>query len=232
MASVLAAGPGAGLSHVDAARLWGIWRASRGSDVVHVVSATPRRNVPGVRVHRARNLSRSDITSRAGIPVTTVSRTLLDLGDMLTPYQLAYVIHEADFRNWLDVEQLQELIASHSGRAAVTTLARALDLNASGSAGTRSFLEDRFLAMLDRRGIAPPLVNVQVELPDGPSIEVDMVWPAARVVVEVDGPGHDRAPSRARDQARDARLASAGWHVIRCRSGAFSAAVRQLLAQL
>jgi hypothetical protein len=40
--------------------------------------------LPGVQVHRARNLAREDMTRKDGIPVTTVERTLIDLTDMLT----------------------------------------------------------------------------------------------------------------------------------------------------
>ena len=53
LAAVLAAGEGAALSHLAAARLWNVWRrAVRGIDVL----APRRRQVKGVRVHTARRL--------------------------------------------------------------------------------------------------------------------------------------------------------------------------------
>src|SRR3954464_10382713 len=96
MAAVLAAGEGAALSHLSAAKLWNAWRrVVRGVDVL----ASGRRRVKGVRVHICRRLDPRDVTEHRGIPVTTVPRTLVDLSAVLSAHQLANVIHEAAFRN-------------------------------------------------------------------------------------------------------------------------------------
>ena len=59
LASVLACGPGAALSHRAAAALWGL-RPSLGTAEVTV--GTTARRVPGVRVHRSRTLEPKDVT--------------------------------------------------------------------------------------------------------------------------------------------------------------------------
>jgi very-short-patch-repair endonuclease len=84
----------------------------------------------------------------------------------------------------------------------------ALNAHASGSAGTRSYAEDRFLETW--RG-PEPLVNTK--------IEVDMYWPAENRVVEIDGPGHERERTRREDAARDEALRAAGKTVLRIPSG-------------
>jgi very-short-patch-repair endonuclease len=46
-------------------------------------------------------------------------------------------------------------------------------------------------------------------------VECDFVWPAHRLVVEVDGPHHLTRETRRNDLARDRRLTGAGWRVLR-----------------
>jgi very-short-patch-repair endonuclease len=43
----------------------------------------------------------------------------------------------------------------------------------------------------------------------------DCCWPAARLVVECDGPSHDTPAGRLHDARRDVRLQNAGWRVLR-----------------
>jgi very-short-patch-repair endonuclease len=91
-------------------------------------------------------------------------------------------------------------------------LTKALELNARGSAGTRSALEDRFLELVLANGLPEPEVNVMVE-----GYEVDFL--SDRLVVEIDGPGHTRARARREDRERDARLRAAGHAVRRVDGG-------------
>src|SRR5438094_5302859 len=67
MAAVLAAGPGAHLTHRGAAGLWGLRRSE-------ALEVTTTRHCcrPGLIIHRA-TLSPDEITTRADIPVTTVA---------------------------------------------------------------------------------------------------------------------------------------------------------------
>jgi very-short-patch-repair endonuclease len=86
-----------------------------------------------------------------------------------------------------------------------------LEAHANGSAGTKSDLEDAFLARVRRAGLEEPLVNVHV-IHD---IEVDFHWPDRRLCVEVDGGGHTRPRTQHEDARRDARLRAAGYDVLR-----------------
>jgi hypothetical protein len=142
--------------------------------------------------------------------VTTVPRTLVDLSDVLTPHQLANVIHEAAFRNLFDEGAVHAAIDRANGRHNLHVLARALALNRAGSAGTRSELEDRFLALTSKSGLPEPLVNTHIE-----ELEVDFHWPQLSLVVEVDGPGHTRPRSQREDRERDASLRAAGHTIVR-----------------
>jgi hypothetical protein len=205
MAAVLAAGQGAALSHACAAKHWRIWRGR--VDGIDVIVPGQRRARKGVRVHRTRALDRRDVTIHRGIPITTPARTLVDLASTLTRYQLANVIHEAAFRGLFDEARTRAAMARAPGRH-TATLHAALHAHASGSAGTRSSAEDRFLETWQG---PEPLVNTK--------IEVDMYWPAENVIVEVDGPGHERERTRAEDRRRDEALRKAGKTVVRIPSG-------------
>lgn len=208
MAAVLAVGEGAALSHLSAAMLWEIWRRPvLGSDVV-----TPWRRKPqvGIRVHTRRRLDPHDVAVRDGIPVTTVARTLVDLTDVLSAHQLANVIHEAAFRKRFDPRAVRAAAGHAHGRKRLHVLHAALALHEAGSAGTRSRLEDRFLALLHANDLPEPLVNVRMH-----NIEVDFRWPALRLCVETDGDGHRRPRTRRDDHSRDGALSAAGYQILR-----------------
>ncbi len=214
MAAVLAAGEHAALSHLCAATLWRVWR--RGTNGIDVVTPDRRRSRPGVRIHGSRILDPTDVTKREGIPVTTVPRTLVDLADVMTAERLANVIHEAAFRNVFDARATREAINRAHGRRGTSVLARALAAHESGSAGTRSSLEDRFLALVRQARLPEPQVNVHVPA-GGQEIEVDFHWPDRRLCVEIDGPGHGRPRTQHEDRARDEALHRAGHRVVRLR---------------
>jgi very-short-patch-repair endonuclease len=212
MAAVLMAGEGAALSHESAALLWRVWR--RAARRIDVVAPHRRRSAPGIRIHHARRLHPRDVTVHDNIPVTTVARTLVDLTDELTAHQLANVIHEAAFRKRFDERATRTARRRANGRHNLTRLDAALDAHASGSAGTRSDLEDRYLAALHAAGLPDPLVNTHVKTPSR-DIEVDLHWPHLKLCVEIDGPGHGRPRTRQEDEARDAALQTAGHEVLR-----------------
>ena len=208
MAAVLAAGEGAVLSHLAAATHWRIWRRKvTGIDVTVPGQRRPR---AGFTIHRCRCLDRRDVTIHQGIPITTPARTLVDLASTLTAPQLANVIHEAAFRNRFDEAKTHEAMTRAQGRP-LTNLHAALQAHAQGSAGTRSDLEDRFLA--NWQG-PEPRVNTRVH-----GIEVDLHWPDENLVVEIDGPGHKRPRTQHEDEQRDRRLQENGMRVVRIPSG-------------
>jgi len=205
-AAVLAAGEGALLSHLSAASLW---RASRWAvPAPHVLTPGFQRPIDGVVLHRYRQLDPLDVVVHRGIPVTTVARTLVDLTDVLTAHQLAYVMHEAAFHQRFSVQATRAAMARANGRRNLGALEKALALHRAGSAGTRSALEDRFLALVHE--LPEPLANTECE-----GEEVDFRWPGHSLVVEVDGPGHNRPGQRRIDARRDRKLRAAGYTVLR-----------------
>lgn len=229
MAAVLACGRKAALSHTSAAKLWGIWRGAESG--THVVVPGCIRGPSAVHVHRSRTMAPSDQSLRGGIPVTTVSRTIVDLASMLTAEQLANVIHEAAYRRLLSVRGVRAALRRTQGRRWNRRVEAALEAHLTGSSGTRSTLEDRLLSVMSSRGIPPPAVNRRLSV-SGSLIEVDFVWPQAKLCVEIDGPAHDRPRTKREDRLRDSLLRSAGYEVVRLRAEHLDQDGYQLAAEI
>ena len=206
LAAVYAGGEGAVLSHLSAAALW---EARRVVPFVTDVLAPRRRRPKGpVRVRECRNLDPRDVTTRCGVPVTTVARMFVDLTDVLIAEDLANVIHEAAFRRRFDPHATREAMQRASGRRNLHVLDHAMHLHEQGSAGLKSGLERAFLSLIDE--LPEPLLNVHVE-----GVEVDCAWLEQRVVVELDGPAHTRPRTQREDALKQRILAAAGYTGLR-----------------
>ena len=208
LAAVLAGGPEAVLSHRSAAALHG-FRPAGGTKVDVIAKGADQ---PGIKVHRTRSLDDQDITTRRGIPVTTVARTLVDLAGVVPRDHLYRALREADRLRVLDVQALEaSRIRTRNGpgdRALKEALA---ELKAMATTLTRSALEDAFLALLERSGLPAPSVNTYIE-----GMQVDMLWREQRVVVETDGWAfHNTRHAFEEDRTRDAHLTAAGYRVLR-----------------
>jgi very-short-patch-repair endonuclease/predicted transcriptional regulator of viral defense system len=210
MAAVLAHGPRAVLSHWAALALWGLRPyARRAVDVT--VPARGRRSSDRIAVHNVRALDPRDCTRREGIPVTTVARTLLDVAEIARPQELRHALEAAERRELLDTREIDALIARSPGRRGVAALRAAIADLVGPSPWTRSELERRFLTLVREAGLPEPQCNVLVE-----GVLVDTVWPAARLIVELDGYGFHRGRAQFEsDRRRDAALLLAGYRVIR-----------------
>jgi predicted transcriptional regulator of viral defense system len=166
IAAVLACGEGALLSHRSAAEHYGIRPKHPGAIHVTIPPGThPRR--PGIKVHRRSGLTPA---RRAGIPLTGVVDTLVDLATLLTLPELERAVNEAANRDLVHPERLREALTAMPRRAGVRTLATLLDRDTYTV--TDSILEQRFLRIARRAGLPKP--QTQRRLGGG---RVDFVWP-------------------------------------------------------
>lgn len=211
MAAVLAAGPGAVLSHLSAALLWRLSPWPRSSiDVI----APAKRQIRGVLVHRC-SLGPDERTELDGIPVTGLSRTLFDCAGVLPPYRLEKLLQEAEFRRLTDSLSLDDLLARHPGHRGVARARSVLERGRFGASVTREEMELRFLKLVDDFGLPSPVVNGLIRA-GGRDHEVDTHWPASMLIVELDSrSAHFTGHAFEGDRARDRALRVAGWTVIR-----------------
>ena len=204
MAGVLSC-PGAVASHGSAGFLWGI--VARPPAVDLIVGRDHGRR-PGIRAHRSR-IAPDQITKIEGIPVSTISRTLLDLASALNGRELEQAVAGAE-RAHVSRRELLELMARSRNRVGMPRL-RALLEHTGQLPLTRSEAEDRFLALIRKGELAPPEVNATLA-----GYEVDFAWRDERIVVEVDGFAFHSSRSRFEsDRRRDAKLAAEGFLVMR-----------------
>ena len=188
MGAVLACGDGAVLSHRAAAALWRLSPPAAGPVDVTVPRKGGRSQRPGIRFHRSTTLTQPQTTRRANIPVTTPARTLLDLRACATVEELGRARRQAEVLGYRldDAAELEP------------------DL-------TRSELERRFLRLCDRAALPSPEANARVG-----AYVVDFLWRHLGLIAETDGYRYHRGRATfEHDRARDAKLAAAGYEVLR-----------------
>lgn len=215
MAAVLACGTGAVLSHRSAAVLWGLCpRRGDAVDAVNTVDVTITRGHrgrrQGIRVHRVSMLPRNEVTRHEGIPVTTPSRTLLDLAGAACARDVERAVAQATRSKLADRAELMELVVHYSKRRGAPVLRALLEAGAD-PAFTRSEAEEHLRRLIDKAQLPSPETNTKVGRD-----EVDFVWRAQRLVVEVDGFAfHSSRASFEEDRRRDSRLVALGYRVVR-----------------
>jgi very-short-patch-repair endonuclease len=208
LAAVLACGPDAVLSHHAAAAVWDLRPHPQGAIDV---SVPIRRVHDGVRFHVVAPLAPADRTTLDGIPVTALASTLLDYAEIARARQLAAALEAAQQREILDFRTIESMIARHPGRRGLKPLAAALAQLRDDLPWTHSQTEHRFLELIAAAGLPAPRTNVLI---DGDT--VDCMWPAQRLVIEVDAfRTHGSRPRFETNRRRDIRLQIAGWRVVR-----------------
>ena len=206
MAAVLAAGPGAVLSHASAASLWEIRPSAAARIDVSVRSKGGRGKRPGLRLHRATHLRDDEVTEHQAIRVTTPARTLLDLASSLPRRALERALDEAEVRHLYDRHALQAIAAAHAGERGAAALKQALADDGELTL-TDSELEELMFALCDAHGIERPKPRTWVA-----GLRVDFVFQTSRLVVETDSWAYHRTR---RAFERDAILARAGYRTLR-----------------
>ena len=220
MAAVLASGVGAVLSHRSAGQLWGIVpRSASYPEVTRPAGFRPRH---GIRAHLG-DLPGDETEVVEGIPATAIWRTLLDLAWLLATDEdataavrtLERARNEAESRGLTGVRSLPDLLERYPRRRG-NGLLRQLLAKGAAAGVTKGELEERFLALLDRERIPRPRLNADLDLGGGRFIEIDCLWAAGRVAVELDSRAfHDRSLTFESDRARDRRLTARGWKPLR-----------------
>lgn len=211
-AALLAVGGTAALSHLSAAVLWGLLPPDPGGGPIHVTSATDHRPcLDGIVVHRSRILTGADIRVRAGLPVLSPARALLDSAELVTERRLELAVDRALVDGILRPHEITELLARTNGRRGGPLLRAQLARLSDGPTLTRSEAEEQFLALIRQAGLPRPLVNSRVQ-----GYEVDFYWPRERIAVEIDGfRFHSTRRAFEHDRRKDAVLLAAGISTLR-----------------
>jgi very-short-patch-repair endonuclease len=208
-AALLACGERAFLSHLTAAFIWGL-RKRHPVDVEVSVVGRYRASSKGIRVHRIGEIERQEVRHEEGLWVSSPARAVLEIAATLSPREVAAAIDEGLAKKVLKRRELDDVLARHRGRRGAGRLASVL----AGGAGrviTRSQAERAFLKLINDARLPHPEVNQ----PFG-RWELDFVWPAHRLVVEIDGYDFHSGPRAFhRDHEKDLAVHDAGLGLLR-----------------
>jgi very-short-patch-repair endonuclease len=213
-AVLLTAPPGAVVSHLTAAALWGlaIPLASEPGPV-HVTVSTGS----AVRTRRDRTIHRSplsdaEVTRTRGFPVTTPERTWRDLATVLPPAALLAVTDQLLDKGCTIPDLRSQLARRPSGRGS----ARARAVLPVADARAESPMESVLRWLLHAAGLPRPVLQHEVRDSGGRFIgRADIAWPDRMVLVEFDGEVHRQREVFVHDLRRQNQLIAAGWIVLR-----------------
>ena len=203
-------------SHHAAAALHGMPGYARGT----LELTTPRLynlRRDGLRVHSSNDLHRCRIVLRHGVPVTEVSRTLLDLGRFIGDQRLLRGIEWARRERHTDWSAMISTLAHHArrGRSGIRRLRRVIVANAHRDEITDSDFELLILTLLVEHGLPEPALHHRIHDAHRFVAEVDLAYPERKVAIEADGGIHLQPDVHERDLARQNDLVLLGWTVLR-----------------
>ena len=212
LAAVLAAGAGALASHRSAGWLWELVTDLR----LEITGPCQRFPGGGVTVHRVRgSLPRAAI--RRGVPCTDPLRTVVDLAGAGDEALVETALDRGIANALFSVAAVEAELGrrARQGLAGVTLLRACLHrrLDGGGTGPQTSALESAMDRIIVLYGLARPVRQYRLE---GTPYRLDYAWPAARLVVEVDGyESHSGLEAFCHDRERQNALVLAGWTVLR-----------------
>jgi hypothetical protein len=213
-AAVARMGRGAVLSHRSAAVLHGIDLVGNVGDVtITGRPAAGRKGSDGVHLYTT-PLPPEHVTTKFGVPVTTVARTVVDLARTATFADGVVAADSAIRKRLTSKSELRAVLATSPRRRGAAQAARVVDF-ATGM--SESALESIARVAFDHEGLPAPEVQIWIPAATGEAIgRVDFYWERHKTIAEVDGAlKYDEDPSRARAQLRrDKRLREAGYEVV------------------
>ena len=160
---------------------------------------------------RRSELSPREVARRRGLRVTSIDRTIADLGRRLPLIEAVTVLEMAMHRRLVSEARLRAWIASHPRFPGIACLRRALEL---AEPDTESVMETRLRLLLVQAGLPRPLVQVSLRDDGGHFLGCpDLYYPSHRLALEYDGAGHrERLVA---DNQRQNRLVDAGYRLLR-----------------
>jgi hypothetical protein len=215
-AAVAVVASGGVLSHRAAARLHALDGFDE-SQVEVTVAHSSSWHRDGTIVHRSRRLDREDLHEVDGIAVTSIARTIADLGavvdDDLVEQALDDALRQGASALWIETTLHR---VTRPGRTGTGALRRTLARPDRKGPLPDSVFERLVERVCTDAGLPPPTRQVRVHDTDGSLVAViDVGWPDRLVGIE----GHSRRWHAGtlrgeRDRRRDNRLTALGWELL------------------
>lgn len=213
MAACLCAGEGSLVSGGTAAALHGFPGFEEGG----VELTTPRRRtIGGVQVHTTAKLPPVARATVDGIPVTSVSWTLMDLGARVDPALVERALDHCIGSGRTSIPYLVRLLDRFGGhgKRGVGILRELVD-ERSDSNNPHSVLERRLLRLIVAAKLPPPRAQFELVVA-GSRRRLDFAYPEARVAIEADSvEWHFGKQAWHADRRRGTEVAALGWVILR-----------------
>lgn len=198
-------------SHRSAAALWKLDGTKR-----KIIEITTPRDLRAnkIKVHTG-CLAPEEVTSVGPINVTTVARTLLDLGAVVEPQVVQGAVTDALRQKLITPERLQRYLRSAGGRGRRGAKTLRSIVAALGDRRPESVLELRLIRVLRRSGLPEPISQFSIRRGQKVVARVDLAYPEIRLAIEADSYRyHGGSADWRRDLARRNELTGLGWRVI------------------
>ena len=209
-AAVLAMGPKAYVGYDSALEAYNVLEPTGGPIHVLVLNAC-RRSRRGIKVHRTTRIEPEDVGHlENGLPITSPARAILDYADSATPIELSRAINEAHVQGLVTPDDLHEILARTPGRRGARKLEYVLAKH-DGPKVLHKGLERIAYGLFDGALVPKPETNATIH-----GVEVDLLWRAEELVVELDsGRFHGTPAAVDRDRRKEAHLRRHGCEVLR-----------------
>lgn len=171
----------------------------------------------GLLIHR-RTLDRRDRTVFSGIPVTTPSRTLLDLGSVADFEVVEIALQDAMRKGLTSMFRLHSLLerSGGKGRSGVAVLRRLIGDVSPPIRITESRLESRLFRLISDSGLPLPLRQYEVWDGKVQLARLDFAYPSEMLGIEGDSFSFHSAPVEfQRDREKSNLLTLRGWRILR-----------------
>jgi hypothetical protein len=226
--------PDAVLSHASAAAFWGIRRAPKDRVDITVPHGAWLRGVAAV-VHYSNRMPDHHVVERIdGSRVTSVARTVFDLGGVLDAQGHLSIIEDVRNKGLCTDAELGEVYADlcGKGRRGSASWDRLADLTERTARPTMSELELELQEALQASGLPLAVQQHPVRLPSGRTVYLDLAYLDCQLDIEVDHSQWHSTPSAVeRDKARDNGLAVMSWERLRFTDRMLERTMRVCVAQ-
>ncbi|MHA7271493.1 endonuclease domain-containing protein [Arthrobacter sp. HLT1-20] len=215
--------PNGVISHVTAARIHGLFLPAR-LEASQLIDLSQR---PGTTAPRRKHttghildLGSRDVVIFAGVTLTSVQRTLIDLAPLLTVEELVVVGDQIVCEHhsqclppktaMVEFNILQTYIAQHAGARGMRKLRAAMELV---RVGADSPPETELRLLIARSPLPNFEPNVEIVNGFGKALVVpDLACEEYRTCAEYDGKHHFTPEQQSKDHDRDFITLSQGWH--------------------
>jgi very-short-patch-repair endonuclease len=216
LAACLAAGPEACASFRAAAALRTFEGFHRvGLEITHFGERPSV--IEGVVIHESSVYDSRHITEVAGIPTTSVARTLCDLTAVVPQWIVERAVDEALRRKLVRLGEIAEIaeLLEGRGRRRCTVMRDVLEHRQPGYHPGDSDPERRIAELLVRAGLPEPTRQHRVRIRDR-EVRIDLCYPEYKIAIEYDGwDWHSGRRAFDEDRARANELVLLGYAVLR-----------------